>query len=154
MQGLMTLVERGEFTLDEVADTLEGIQAEMDDKCRAVLHVREMLLGDIATIDAEIERLQALRKAPANSVDRLTESLKSTMLALNEDKMNLGTFKLTLRKPMKKLGEIDESRVPNGYFVDVPATRKLDKRALLADAKIKEIQGVSVVDGERSLMIK
>jgi len=154
MKGLLDLVEKGEFSLEEVTDTLEGIQAELDDKCRAVLNVREMLLGDVATIDAEIERLKALRKAPANGAERLSESLKSTMLALGEDKMNLGTFKLTLRKPMKKIGDVDESRVPDSYFTVIPESRKLDRKALLADLKSGDTDCCELVDGERSLMIR
>lgn len=76
------------------------------------------------------------------------------MQASNQEKIDLGLFKLTLKKPTKQLGEIDESKINDKYFIVVPEIKKLDKRLLLSEAKLEEIDGVELVDSKRALLIK
>ena len=76
------------------------------------------------------------------------------MLLLGKDKADLGIFKLTLKKASLKLGSIDESKVPDSCLVYVPASEKIDKRMLLTMVKQEPIEGIELVESERSLIIK
>lgn len=154
MKGLQSLVDSGEMTANDIKDTLEGVEASFDDKCRATLKVRQALLGDVAAIDNEIARLNELKKAPQNSADRLAEYLKDTMIAVEKDKLDLGIFRVTLRKASMQLGSVDESKIPEMYFQHIPETKKLDKRALLAAVKNGDTDCVKLIEGKRGLVIK
>ena len=76
------------------------------------------------------------------------------MLALDKDKADLGLFKLTLRKATDKLGTIDESKVQGQFWITIPESKKLDKKALLAYVKVNDMDGVELTKSERSLTIK
>jgi len=154
MKGLQRLAEDGELDDQTIADTMEALDAEFKDKATAVLQVRQSMLSDVATIDKEIERLTDLKKSPQNSAERLSKYLKDGMLLTGTDKLDLGLFKVTLKKASKKLGSIDEELINKSFFTIVPATKKLDKRALLAAAKLEAIDGVELIESERALMIK
>lgn len=154
MAGLQALADTEDLSPEMIADTMEGLQAEFSEKATAVLQVRASMLGEVAMIDNEIERLVSLKKTPENNANRLTEYLKANMLATKTDKLDLGIFKVTLRKASKKLGEIDESKISNTYWTIIPSTKKLDKRLLLAAAKEAPIDGVEIIDSERAISIK
>ena len=154
MAGLQSLADTEELTPEMIADTMEGLQAEFSEKATAILQVRQRMMGEVAMIDVEIERLQALKKTPSNNADKLSEYLKANMLATETDKLELGLFKVTLKKAGVKLGEVREEFVPSEFFTVIPATQKLDRRALLAAAKAHHVDGVLLVDAERGLVIK
>jgi hypothetical protein len=154
MKGLQRLAESGELDEQTLADTMEGLDAEFADKAKAVLQVRQSMLADVDAISMEILRLIDLKKAPQSAADRLSKYLRDGMLLTGTDKLDLGLFKVTLKKAGKKLGSIDESKVNDTFFSVVPAYVKLDKRALLAAAKLEAIDGVELIESERALMIK
>jgi hypothetical protein len=154
MRELQALAENGELSAEDIADTLEGLEGAFDAKAEAALKVRQSMLGDVAAIDKEISRLVDLKKAPENSAERLSEYIKSNMMALDKDKIDLGVFKLTLKKSSVKLGSIDESKVPAEFWALIPESFKVDKRALLKAAKESPIDGVELGESSRALIIK
>lgn len=154
MKAVQALVDRGDMTDEMVADTLEALSGEFEDKARAVLMVRQGILADVAGVEKELERLNKLKTACNNDAERLADYLKNNMLRLEKDKADLGIFKLTLRKPARKLGEIEEWKIPEQFFTVIPESKKLDKRALLAAVKAGETDCVELIDGERSLQIR
>ena len=144
----------GELQPEDIGDTLDALNMEYKAKVENILKLRLSLLDDASCLEREIERLISLRDPIMGQVTSLENYVKGSMLSTDKDKLDLGLFKLTLRKPTKKLGAIDESKVPSDFWTEVPATKKLDKRALLKAAKESEIEGVELVDSERSLTIK
>ena len=154
MKAVQALVDSGDMTDEMVADTLEALSGEFEDKARAVLMVRQGILADVAGVDKELERLNKLKTAYNNDAERLVDYLKTNMLRLEKDKVDLGIFKLTLRKPIKKLAEVDESKVPDQFFQIIPEQKKLDKRALLAAVKAVETDCAELTDSERSLQVR
>ena len=154
IKSLMALADSEELTTESIADTLEALNLELADKARAILQVRQELLNEVFCIDKEIERLEKLKRSPENNAERLTEYLKRNLETLAIDKLDCGTFKVTLRKPVKKLGIVDESKVPDEFWVVVPETKRIDRRALLAVAKEACLDYAPVIDSERSLQIR
>ena len=82
LRELHALAESGELTEEMIADTVEGLDMQFEDKARGVLIVRSQMLSNVDVISAEIDRLTALKKSAANSAERLTDYLKMNMLAL------------------------------------------------------------------------
>jgi len=154
IRELQAMCDSEELSAEDIADTMAALTCEFDKKIEACLQVRQSQLNEVINIDAEIERLTKLKKAPQNNVEWLTSYVKHNMMSNGIDKLDAGLFKLTIRKPTRKLGELNESLIPATYFTEVPATRKLDKRKLLADAKLGDVLGATVIDSERSLTIK
>jgi len=76
MRELSNLAESGELTHEDIADTMEGLNLEFEDKARNVLKVRAQMLSNVAGLDVEIDRLTKLKKSQTNSVDQLTSYLK------------------------------------------------------------------------------
>ena len=154
MLEINAMLDCGDLTYEELKDQIEATTAQYEDKCRAVLMMRQNALKEADGIQAEIDRLTALQAAPKRDADWLESYLKDSMIALEKDKLDLGIFKVTLRKATVQLGDIDESKVPADYFELIPATTKLDKRKLLADAKLRPIEGVTLGESKRGLTIK
>jgi hypothetical protein len=154
MRELQSLADTGELTVEMIADTMDSLECMFEKKAEAALMVRQGMLAEVAGIDSEIARLEALKAAPMANAARIVQYIKSNMLALDKDKADLGLFKLTLRKATDKLGEIDESKVPNQFWNVVPQSMKLNKLALLAYVKVNGMEGVELTKSERSLTIK
>ena len=154
MKSVQLLVDNDELTQDMIADTMEALDLEFKDKAEAVMKVRQGLIAEANAVEVEAERLRRLQNSMQAKAEYLKEYVRINMEAIGSDKLDLDVFKLALRKPIKKLGEIDESKVPSEFFTVVPETRKIDKRSLLAVAKEIGIEGVELIDGTRALLIK
>lgn len=151
---LLQLVDAGELTAEMVADTLESINAEFDAKALNCMMVVAQLDSDSSGIDGQIARLKMLKSSIDASRENLVEYVKAGMLAVDKDKLDLGLFKLSIRKATVQLGEIDESKVPAKFWVTIPESKRLDRSALLAVRKLEEIEGVELGESKRSLQIK
>ena len=154
MREIEALVDQGELTPEMVADTIEDLDGQFDDKMRSTLKVRQGMLADIAGLDSELERLTKMKKTLQSSCDWLTDYVKNAMLMTQREKLDLGIFKLSLRKATEQLGELDEDKIPAEYFSIIPESKKLDKKTLLKDAKVSPIEGVKLGQSARSLTIK
>lgn len=152
---LLRMVDDGELTVEMVADTLESINAEFDIKARNCMMVVAELDKDLAGLQVQIDRLTSLKKSTESSRENLVEYVKNNMLQINKDNIDLGLFKLSIRAATKQLpDEIDESLIDDNFFVVVPESKRIDRRALLAEVKIHPIAGIELVDSKRSLTIK
>lgn len=154
MKALHALVQDEELTAEDIADTLDGLECQFKDKALSALKVRRELEGHAETLNREIARISALRAISVRNAEGIAQYLKNNMEALGQDKIDLGLFKVMLKKSSKKLGQIDEDKVPSNYWETIPASKKLDKRSLLKDAKEESIEGVTLIDSERALIIK
>lgn len=152
--GLLSLAEDGELSHEAIADTVEALDYEFEDKARNCIMVMKELEAGAETARAEMERLKALAENRKKQAERVKEYVSANMQAINKDKMDLGIFSLTLKKPTKVAEVLDESKIPEAYFVEIPATKKLDKRSLLADLKSGPVNGAELKDGKRALLIK
>jgi len=151
---LLAMVEDGELSADDIADTLEAMDASFEDKARNCLMVMKELEAAASGAKAEADRLSALASSRKAQAEKLKEYVSENMQSTNKDKMDLGIFALTLKKATKVVDVKDESSIPKTYFVEVPATEKLDKASLLAALKVGPVDGAELKDGKRALIIK
>lgn len=152
---LLQMVDAGELSADDIKDTLESISAEFDVKARNCIMVVRQLESDSDGIAKEIDRLKSLQKSIDNSQSNLVDYVKSGMLSVGKDKLDLGIFKLTLRAATKAVEVTDESKIPALYFRVIPESKAVDKSLISAALKDGfEIEGAKLIDGKRALMIK
>ena len=153
-QGLIDLVDSGELSQDDIADTLEAVNATFDDKVRACMMICRQAQASRDALIQEANRIRDLAQLKNKESEHMLDYVKSCMIKMDKSKLDLGLFKLTLKKATDKLGDIDELKVPEKYWIEVPASKKIDKRMLLSDAKLNSIDGVEIVESERALMVK
>lgn len=151
---VMAMVEAGELTQEDAADTLESLELAAQDKAVSVGHYMLNLNPMIDGLDAEIKRLQERKARIKSQQDWLKDYLRSNMERCDISKIKCDLFTITKRKPVKVAVIDDEASIPAGYFVEVPATRKLDKKALLKDLKQQQIEGAHLEDGKASITIE
>lgn len=143
-----------ENMLVAIADTMEGIEAEFQDKAQAVVATAFNIESGIEAIDAQIKRLQDRKKAIHSKSEWLRNYLKRNMEATGINKIDCPLFSITLSKASTQVEVTDESQIPDDY-VKVKTTVTPDK-VLIAKA-LKDgadIPGAMLVEGTRRLTIR
>ena len=155
MKGLQLLIDDGEMTAADLADTLEGLTGDLMDKGGDVLLFMANLAGDIAAFDSEIKRMTARKKTLQNNHDWLKDYLRLNMIECGITKIESPVFTATLRKPSKMVEITSEDDLPVSYQTMVPASWKINKKQILDDLKAGiEIPGAKMIDSKQGLTIK
>lgn len=151
---IQKLAESDESMIEAVRDTMEGIEADFQEKAQAVVAVAFNMESDIAAIDEQIKRLSERKKAIQNRTEWLRNYLRENMAATGINKISCPLFSITLSAPSKQCEITDESLLPDDY-VTVKTVISPDKRKILADLKEGvDIAGAVLVDGTQRLTIK
>jgi len=151
---LQEAFDNGDIPKNALADTMEAIEGEFDDKANAIMALVRNQNSDIAAIKDEIKRLTDRAKVLQNQQDSVKEYLRFNMQESGIDKISCPLFTLTLRKPVKVVIIDDVEALPDKYVV-VKTTEAPDKKLILSDLKAGEvIDGAHIADGNRALLIK
>jgi len=151
-ESLNTMVEAGEFTLQDIEDQLESSMAEFNDKGKAVAYVIENLKSDEAQLKVMIDKLTARQKSYKNNQASLKRYLADNMLRSGINQIKTPDITISLRKPTKKLVvDCDPFELPMEYQV---TSITADKKALKDALKEKDIDGVRLEDGDYSVSIR
>lgn len=152
--SIQELAENDESMIEAVADTMEGIAADFEQKGQAVVVIFKGMEADIDAIDSEMKRLGEKKKAIQNRVEWLRNYLRDNMAATGIKKITCPLFNITLSEAAKQVEVFDESALPDDY-VTVKTVLSPDKRKLLEDLKEgADIPGAMLVDGTLRLTIK
>ncbi|MBK8187627.1 MAG: siphovirus Gp157 family protein [Cellvibrio sp.] len=148
------MFEDGDIDQQAFTDTIKQIDLDIEEKIKNCVIMMREHDRNIETLKAEIDRLDKLVKSEAGAADWLEGYIYKSMVVTGKDKIDLGLFKLTLKAATQKTKILDESKIPSEFFVTIPESKQLDKRALLAALKLGEIAGAELEDGKRALTIK
>lgn len=141
---------------DTIRDTIEGSDEQMavEEKLQGYELVARNFEAPLPAIDAEIKRLQALKKAIASRSERLRARVLETMQMMGTQKIACPLFELRIQKNPAALDVYESELVPAEFWHTPAPTSVLDKDALKAVLKEgREIQGARLTQGE-SLRIK
>lgn len=107
-----------EDTLDPhvLADTMESIQGEIEDKLISYVHVAEEENATVDAIDKKIKSLQARKKSHRNLAMRLMETAKATMEAHDWSKIETDETLVRVRKNPASVEITDEKKLPADSF--------------------------------------
>ena len=125
-------------------DLQELIAVELKNKSNNIVYVIKNLEGNNAAIDAEIERLQALKKRNSSNI----EKIKSNVLFFMQEN-NIDTIKSDLATFSKRKSESTDieniEQIPQ-EFITVKQTFVPDKAAIKKAIKEgKEVAGAKVI---------
>ena len=110
---LASALEEGEIT-PELENSLIINQTELQDKAINYAYVIRTVEIDVDAIDEELKRLQAIKKAKNNVIDRMKESVVNAMGIYGIEKISTPTLNLSLRKS-ESIEIVNESQLPDIY---------------------------------------
>lgn len=151
---LLEMAEDPETDPQAFADTLEGLEYEIEVKAENYAKVIKQLDSDAAGLDAEIKRLQAKKSAIANSQDRMKKTLEGAMIATGKVKFKTDLFSFNIQKnpPSVELDEEHLELIPIEYLI--PQDPKPDKKRMLAELKEGKELGFARLKQTESLRIR
>lgn len=97
LDGFIEAIEAGEMDEDVLWDTLDSINESIGDKCDHIVQIlrnKELLS---ASLDSEIKRLQARKKAVDKGVDRLKSYMSESLSILGIDNLETPHAKFSFR---------------------------------------------------------
>jgi hypothetical protein len=95
--ALMSAVENGEIPEEAIADTLEGIEGEIEIKVDNIACMLKNIAAEVAAFKAEEERLAERRKVKERLYERVKGYLSSEMLRVNLTKVETTRNKIGFR---------------------------------------------------------
>lgn len=150
-QAIAEELEYGEFTPD-LEKALAITQNELQNKAINYGFVIKEFENDITTIDEEIKRLQAIKKAKTNAKERIKETISNAMLHYGIEKVEIPTLKLSFRES-KSIEVLDLKELPALYKVH-KVTESADKKAIKDSIEAgSEVKGAKLVINQ-NLQIK
>lgn len=149
---LQELIENGELTADELADTIESINDDIDFKAENYAKIIKMQDYNVKMLKSEIERLTNKKKTLENNIDWLRENLKSCMIETNKTKIKTKLFNISISDNKESVEIINESEIPDEYF---RIKKEVNKEAIKDDLiKGVEIKGVKLSKIGKKLVIR
>lgn len=146
------LMENGGELTPELETALAITEEQLQNKSVAYSFVIKQMDADIDIIDAEIKRLQALKKQREKASEYLKERIKHAMDTFQIDEIKTPLVKINFRK--SETVEVEDVNQLPAAFKVVKVTEQADKAAIKAALK----DGVEVtgcrIETHRNLQIK
>lgn len=134
---LLELVEQGEVDHEMLADTLEGLEGEIEIKADGYAKVIKELEGKTAMLKGEIERLSNRKSAIENNIKTMKESLEIAMRTTGMTKLKTDLFSFSIQKNPPKLVIDKPEEIPEEYLI--PQEPKINSKAIKDMLKEKEL---------------
>jgi len=152
---LMLLAEDPDIDPQAFADTLEGIDGELEDKADNYAKVIRSLEADAAACDAEAKRLRAKKQTIENNVKRMKGALQYAMQTTGKVKFKTSLFSFGISKNPASV-VVDEPYLENipARFL-IPQDPTVDKKAMKDALKAGEdLTGICHLEQSESLSIR
>jgi len=134
------LIANGGELTDELQDQLQITESQMKQKASGYAQVIRAMKYDNDVVDAEIKRLQAIKKVRKNTTERLENALSDAMQQFEMDVIETPTTKISFRSSQSV--EITDENAIDKQFKSQIITTKIDKMEIK-----RAIKGGATVDG-------
>ena len=134
------LIANGGELTDELQDQLQITESQMKQKASGYAQVIRAMKYDNDVVDAEIKRLQAIKKVRKNTTERLENALSDAMQQFELDVIDTPTTKISFRSSQSV--EITDENAIDKQFKTQIITTKIDKMEIK-----RAIKGGAKVDG-------
>lgn len=153
--ALMDKLETGELTEAEGKQVQEELENALMRKSNNIIGYYLDRKSLIEAIDVQIKRLQDLKKAETNKLDKYKEYVKSSMEYMGIEKIETGAGRLQIAKSPISVDIIDEKLIPDEYK-QVVTEIKIDKKKIADNFKTtgEIIEGVRINTENKNLRIK
>jgi len=153
-QGVMALAQDPDLPAQALADTLEALEGEFNEKAVALVHALINTDSDVSAIDIEIKRLQGRKQIIQNGQKRLKDYLRENMEVCEIKKIDCPFFSITLAAGRSIAVITDESALPDD-LVRVKTSITPDKLNILKALKAgDEVPGAHIEKSISSVRIK
>ncbi len=153
-EAILSKVESGDFTLEQVSDHLDMLDSERKQKIENYLHVINRLYNEEVAVTAEIDRLQEIRRSKENALDNIKSWLLISMKDGEKHEFDLFKVSRVRGREVLRLNESLCNSLPSKYK-HTKQVETIDKKLLLKDLKAgAEIKGAEITTGKPSLRIK
>lgn len=152
---LYEMADECDLTPEDIADTLESLQYELEEKADGYAMVMRQLEGDIALLKAEIDRLSGRKKTVENNIKRMKQGLETAMKAANKPKIKTKLFSFGIQKnpPSVVMDEQYIENIPDEYLI--PQEPKIDKKKIKEDLKAGvNLEGLAHLEQTEGLRIR
>lgn len=151
-QNIYALLQNPEFAENEdILTALDQIEDAFENKAQQTIFIMKNIEAEIDPIDTEIKRLQAMKKAHQNNIDRIKNRLRENMKAVGKSKLNCGLFSLSYRLQEANAVELDETEfLANNLDEDLVTVKVMPNKTEIK-RRLKngeEIIGARLVDSE------
>lgn len=151
-QNIYALLQDPEFAENEdILTALDQIEDAFENKAQQTIFMMKNIEAEIDPIDTEIKRLQAMKKARQNNIDRIKNRLRENMKAVGMSKLNCGLFSLSYRLQEANAVELDETEFLANNLDEDLVTVKVSPNKTEIKRRLKngeEIIGARLVDSE------
>lgn len=152
---LLAMLEDPDVDDELIADTLEGIDGELEVKADGYARVMRQMDADAKVIKAEEERLANRRKSLENRAANLKSRLQQMMEITGKVKFKTELFSFGIQKNPAAV-VIDEhyiENIPEEYLIRQDP--KIDRAKLKEDLKAgKDLDGIAHLEQTESLRIR
>ena len=152
---LMQMMEDPELDPKTLADTMEGIEGELEDKADNYARVMKNMEADLNGIKAEIERLSTRKKTIENNIKRMKEALQFSMETTGKTKFKTELFSFGIRKnaPAVIMDEPYIENVPERFlkYSDPTINKTAIKEAIQNG---EDLEGLAHLEQSSSLSIR
>tara|TARA_R110000850_G_scaffold269444_1_gene401625 strand:- start:317 stop:799 length:483 start_codon:yes stop_codon:yes gene_type:complete len=139
---------------DTLADTLDGMLVEFEEKGIAIMALSANWQADINAVSSEIERLTNIKKSMTAKTDKLKDYLRFNMEHSGVSKISSELFTASLRKPSDIVSIVDMDMLPD-EFVSIKTSIQADKVAIKKALKEGvDVPGAKLEKGKSSLLLK
>lgn len=125
---LLEIAEDPDVDPQVIADTMEGIEGEFEDKADGYAKVIAQLTAEADALKKEADRITARKKAIDNSIGRIKDTLQAAMVACDKRKFKTTLFSFGIQKNPASVVITDENRVAHDFLIPQPP--KIDKKAI------------------------
>lgn len=151
-QNIYALLQNPEFAeKEDILTALDQIEDAFENKAQQTIFMMKNIEAEIDPIDTEIKRLQAMKKARQNNIDRIKNRLRENMKAVGMSKLNCGLFSLSYRLQEANAVELDETEFLANNLDEDLVTVKVTPNKTEIKRRLKngeEIIGARLVDSE------
>lgn len=151
-QELLSMALDPDTDPEALADTMEAIEGEFEDKADGYVKVMRNLEADASAIKAEIARLTERKKHIEANVDRMKRSLETAMRLTGKTKFKTSLFSFNIAKNPASLKIDNPDRVPDEFLI--PQEPKIDSAAIKKELKEGVVYDWCHLEQSESLRIR
>ena len=154
MTKLLSLVENGEFTSEDIAETLEDEEMQLGDKFDGIMSLVRNIEGQANTLAEEVKRLSDRKKSFENQAENLKAYILQCLQAAQLKNFKTERNTLTVRKGSVSVVIDNVDQLPD-ELVDIATVVAPDKKKIKeAIESGKEIKGAHLEIGAESLQVR
>lgn len=116
--AVLEMASDPEIPPEAIADTLEGIEGEIELKAQSYAIIIKELEGEAVKLKTEETRLLSKRKSLENNIKRIKDNLFNAMKITGKEKFKTDLFSFGIQKSPAKLVIDDSSLIPENIMLN------------------------------------